>query len=280
MTNNLTHTERIFESEEFGQIRAIFKNGEPWFVAKDVAEALGYKDTVNAIKTHIANEDKQIIQRWRNTTFEIPPRGLTFTNESGVYSLIFGSKLPSAQRFKRWVTHDVLPEIRQTGSYNSISLRNSNGQLNVALIREILDDEERLQKQVEQQQLQIEQQQTQIDKMELKCDYYDKIMSDNNVMCVTPIAKDYGMSATELNKLLHTYGVQYKIDNQWILYQQYADKGYTKSVSFEPKYYNGVVLQTRWTQKGRKFIYELLKEHGILPILERNSTPVLTVING
>lgn len=280
MTNNLTHTERIFESEEFGQIRTILKDGEILFAGNDVAKALGYKNAPDALKRHVDEEDITIVKH----DTKRGARSLIFINESGLYSLILASKLESAQRFKRWVTSEVLPEIRQTGSYNTLSLRNSNGQINTSLIREILDDEERLQKQVEEQQLlidtqheQIEEQQDKIEKMEPKCDYYDKILSDKNVMCITPIAKDYGMSATELNKLLHTYGVQYKIDNQWILYQKYANKGYTKSVPFEPKYYNGVILQTRWTQKGRLFIYELLKDHGILPILERNSTPVLTV---
>lgn len=276
MTNELIKVNRIFESKEFGQIRTLIIDGVVWFVGKDVAKALGYKKPENAVRSHVREEDKGV------TKIGTPygTQKAIIINESGLYSLIFASKLESAQRFKHWVTSEVLPQIRQTGSYNNTQLIDNDGKVNLEVLKLLIAQEEESRKQIQEQQLQIEEQQDKIEKMEPKCSYYDKIMSDNNVMCVTPIAKDYGMSATELNKLLHNYGVQYKIDGQWILYQEYADKGYVKSVPFEPKYYNGVVLQTRWTQKGRKFIYELLKEHGILPILERNSTPVLTVING
>ncbi len=103
----------IFSNEEFGEIRTVVIDGEPWLVGKDVAVALGYKDTVNSLKAHIDEEDKR---GWRITT----PRGeqtMTIINESGLYSLIFGSKLESAKRFKRWVTSEVLPAIRKTGRY-------------------------------------------------------------------------------------------------------------------------------------------------------------------
>ena len=103
----------IFSNEEFGEIRTVVIDGEPWFVGKDVALALGYKDTVNSLKAHIDEEDKR---GWRITT----PRGeqtMTIINESGLYSLIFGSKLESAKRFKHWVTSEVLPAIRKTGRY-------------------------------------------------------------------------------------------------------------------------------------------------------------------
>lgn len=124
---------QIFNSEEFGEIRTITINNEPWFVGKDVAEALGYKNTKDAIGVHVANEDKRIIQRSEIATIEnyipkkalpvnfvsgdIPNRGLTAINESGLYALIFGSKLESAKRFKHWVTSEVLPSIRKTGRY-------------------------------------------------------------------------------------------------------------------------------------------------------------------
>lgn len=104
---------QIFNNPEFGDIRTVDLNGEPWFVGKDIAAALGYKDTVNALKSHVDEQDKR---GWRITT----PSGeqqATIINESGVYSLIFGSKLEGAVRFKRWVTSDVLPTLRKTGSY-------------------------------------------------------------------------------------------------------------------------------------------------------------------
>ena len=98
---------QVFNSPEFGDIRAVEIDGEPWFVGKDVAAGLGYKDTVNALKAHVDDEDKR---GWRITT----PSGeqeMTIINESGVYSLIFSSKLEKAREFKRWVTAVVLPSI-------------------------------------------------------------------------------------------------------------------------------------------------------------------------
>ena len=108
---------QIFENAEFGKVRTLVKGGEPYFVGKDVAEILGYKDTVNALKAHVDEEDKT---GWQITT---PSRGTqtaTIINESGLYSLILSSKLPDAKKFKRWVTSEVLPSIRKTGSYSTI----------------------------------------------------------------------------------------------------------------------------------------------------------------
>lgn len=106
---------KLFEHPELGQVRTTLIDGEPWFVGKDVAMALGYKDTVNALKTHVDSEDKG---GWRIAT----PSGeqeAVVINEAGLYSLIFSSKLPVAKAFKRWVTHDVLPAIRKTGTYRT-----------------------------------------------------------------------------------------------------------------------------------------------------------------
>lgn len=109
---------QVFESKEFGQIRTMDINGEPWFVGYDVAYALGYKNQSDAILKHVEEDDKRVIQKSQITTFEdVPNRGFTFINESGLYALIFGSKLDSAKRFKHWVTSEVLPSIRKTGEY-------------------------------------------------------------------------------------------------------------------------------------------------------------------
>lgn len=109
---------QLYTNEKFGEIRTTVIDGEPWFVGKDVALALGYADTKSALADHVDGEDKTLIQRGQNATFEIPNRGLTFINESGLYSLVLSSKLPSAKAFKRWITHEVIPAIRKTGTYN------------------------------------------------------------------------------------------------------------------------------------------------------------------
>ena len=104
---------KIFENEEFGQVRTINIDGEPWFAGKDVAKILGYKDTSDAMRRHVDDEDKLT----RCFTDSGQKRELYIINESGLYSVILSSKLPSAKRFKRWVTSEVLPVIRKTGSY-------------------------------------------------------------------------------------------------------------------------------------------------------------------
>lgn len=104
---------QIFNSPEFGAIRTIEKDGEPWFVGKDVAAALGYKDTVNALKSHVDAEDKG---GWQITT-QFGDKETTIINESGLYSLVLSSKLPTAKKFKRWVTNEVIPSIRKHGAY-------------------------------------------------------------------------------------------------------------------------------------------------------------------
>lgn len=108
---------QIFENEEFGEIRTVTIDNEPWFVGKDVAEALGYLKARNAISAHVSDEDKKDapIQGTQGGT-----QNMTIINESGLYALIFGSKLESAKRFKRWVTSEVLPSIRKTGSYQRL----------------------------------------------------------------------------------------------------------------------------------------------------------------
>lgn len=104
---------KTFTNKEIGTVRTIVKDGEPWFVGKDVAEILGYKETAKAIRTHICAEDKGV------SVLDTPggQQKITLINESGLYSLILGSKLPKAKTFKRWVTSEVLPTIRKTGGY-------------------------------------------------------------------------------------------------------------------------------------------------------------------
>ena len=124
---------KIFENPAFGQVRTVEREGEPWFVGKDVAEALGYSNTKDALTAHVDEEDKSILQRSEIATIEnhipksalpmnftsadVPNRGLTIINESGLYSLVLSSKLPTAKAFKRWITSEVIPSIRKNGGY-------------------------------------------------------------------------------------------------------------------------------------------------------------------
>lgn len=117
---------KVFENTDFGSVRVVDKNGEPWFVGKDVAEILGYVETAKAIRTHVEPEDKGVSE------MDTPggKQNLTIINESGLYSLIIGSKLPEAKKFKRWVTSEVLPSIRKTGKYSAHKERDEVKEMN------------------------------------------------------------------------------------------------------------------------------------------------------
>lgn len=247
---------KTFEHPEFGSIRAVEQNNEPWFVAKDIAERLGYKDTVNAIKSHVDDEDKA---GWRIAT-QFGEKEAVIINESGLYSLVLSSKLPSAKKFKRWVTSEVLPSIRRTGGYIAAKADDTPEEI---MARALLIANDTIQRQKKQ-----------IEADRPKVSYCDEILRCENAILATTIAKDYGMSAVAFNRKLNELGIQYKRGGTWFLYDKYADKGYTRSETY--KYADGdgrncASVSTKWTQKGRLFLYERLKEAGITPCVEQAS---------
>ena len=244
----------LFYNEKFGQVRGIMINNEPYFVGKDVAEVLGYSNTRDALAKHIDDDDKNTVAIHDGTSGN---PNVTIINESGLYSLILSSKLPKAKEFKRWVTSEVLPSIRKHGTY-----------MTAEKIEEVLSNPDMIiqlaiklkQERAEKEKLKIEnlQQKQIIGELKPKADYTDTILRSKKLVTITQIAKDYGMSGTEMNKLLHTLEVQYK--------------GYVHSETFTFKRSNGkedVEIVTKWTQKGRLFLYNLLKEEEILPLIEQ-----------
>lgn len=256
--NNL----KIFSNHEFGKIRTIVdENNEPWFVGKDVAEILQYKDTSDALKRHVENEDKLT----RCFTDSGQSRKMYVINESGLYSLIFSSKMDKAKEFKRWVTSEVLPAIRKDGGYMLVN-RNDNEEEIMA--RAVLI----AQKSMERLKLENKQKDQIIGELKPKADYVDKILQNKSLIKVSAIAKDYGMSAQEMNKLLHELRIQYNQGGQWLLYAKIQDKGYTSSETHVYEKKDGstdIRLLTKWTQKGRIFLYDELKKNGYLPMIER-----------
>ena len=256
---------KIFENAEFGSIRTVEINNEPWFVGKDVAETLGYAKPENAIANHVDDEDKTstLIQ---GTGSNYKSKSIII-NESGLYSLILSSKLPNAKRFKHWVTSEVLPAIRKHGMYATDELL-SNPDFAISVFQQLKAEQEEKQKllTVNKQQQQI------IGELQPKANYVDTILNNKGLVTITQIAKDYGMSGNKMNKLLNTYGVQYKQSGQWLLYSKYHDMGYTHSKTIDIVRSDGrpdIVMETKWTQKGRLFIYNLLKSNDILPIIEQ-----------
>ncbi|HCY9740709.1 TPA: phage antirepressor [Staphylococcus aureus] len=238
-------------------VRTLTVDNEPYFVGKDVAEILGYSNTRDALSKHVDEDDKEILTS-RNTTLEnLPNRGLTAVNESGLYSLIFSSKLESAKRFKRWVTSDVLPAIRKHGIYATDSVI-ENTLNNPDYIINILTEY----KKEKEQNLLLQQE---MGELKPKADYVDEILKSTGTLATTQIAADYGISAQKLNKLLHEARLQRKVNKQWVLYSEHMGKSYTESDTIPIVRSDGredTVLQTRWTQKGRLKIHEIMTEFG------------------
>lgn len=246
----------VFQNQEFGEVRSVMIEGEPWFLGKDIAENLGYRNGSRDINRHVDNEDKlteRIVLSGQN-------RETIFINESGLYSLILSSKLPNARKFKKWVTGEVLPSIRKHGAYltpDKVEEVLLNPDTIIKIAQNLKEEQEK------RRQLEIEN-----NELKPKASYCDQVLQSENAVVTTQIAKDYGMSPQALNSILHELGVQYKVDGQWVLYSKYQDKGYTKSCTVidrfgEPR------MQTKWTQKGRLFIYQMLKTIGVLPNIER-----------
>lgn len=260
----------IFNSEEFGDIRTVTIDNEPLFAGFDVADALGYKNQSDAISKHVSDEDKQIVLKSQITTLaDIPNRGLTFVNESGLYALIFGSKLESAKRFKHWVTSEVLPAIRKNGSYQLAPQGEELLALAVIEAKKTIDS---LKDQCKFLGEQAVENQKLISELQPKANYVDKILQSKSLVTITQIAKDYGLSGRKMNQILKELKIQYKVGGQWVLYSKHQNNGYVHSRTIDITRADGrpdVTMQTEWTQKGRLFLYEELKKHGYVPVIEQ-----------
>lgn len=180
-------------------------------------------------------------------------------NESGLYSLIMSSKLPSAKRFKRWVTSEVLPSIRKHGAY-----------INDEILAEAIKSQDfafELFRKLQSEKGKNEALTDYVTELRPKARYCDLILQCKNAVQVTLIARDYGMTAVAFNRLLHDLGIQFRIGPTWVLYKRHADQGYTKSKTYCTPSGMGVI-HTQWTQKGRLFLYEALAAAGIFPLME------------
>ncbi len=252
----------VFKNQEFGEVRTITIDDEPYFVGKDVADILGYSRPDHAINNHVDDEDKLMYQI--DTLGQ--KRQMFIINESGLYSLILSSKLPNTRRFKRWVTSEVLPAIRKHGMY-AIDDLIANPDLGIAALNALKEEREKNKKLEESVAVKTQQ----ISEMIPKASYYDVVLNCKDLVSISTIAKDYGWSAKKMNKTLHEKGIQFKQRETWLLYQKYAEKGYTstKTHTYLDSEGQHTKVHTYWTQKGRLFIYDLLKKDGIYPNIER-----------
>ena len=239
------------------QVRTVEINNEPWFVLKDVCAVLDLGSAHKVSERLDEDERNQIpltdsLGRKQETTI---------INESGLYNVILRSDKPEAKPFRKWVTSEVLPSIRKTGSY---ALPKDYP----AALRALADAEEaKLRLLAEnQQQAQV------IADFEPIRQYVDTILESKGTMATSQIAADYGLTAQKLNKILHDGGIQRNVNGQWLLYAKHMGMGYTKSKTIQIIRSDGrpdTIMQTQWTQKGRLMIHEILTARGIEAVMDR-----------
>ncbi|GHV39864.1 phage antirepressor KilAC domain-containing protein [Clostridia bacterium] len=266
---NGSNTSQIqeFYSEEFGCLGILTIEGKPYFPAVECATALGYTKPHNAISRHCDHSLKRGVvssttNQYGTTTAQTVEK--TFIPEGDLYRLIIRSKLPAAQRFEMWVFDTVLPSIRKHGAYilpDNLEEMIASPDFAIAVLTELQKERE----------LNAE--------LAPKARYYDHILQTKNALPVSLIAKDYGMSASKFNKMLHTLRIQYNVAGTWLLYQDYAGKGYTisRTYHFGEK---SAAVHTCWTQKGRLFLYDFLAEFDVLPLAELLEDVILSGVFG
>lgn len=256
---------QIFRSEQFGEIRTLGTPDRPLFCLADVCKALGLRrcDVTRRLSKGVGSTHP--LSTGGGT------QSLNFVNEDGLYDVILDSRKPQAKKFRKWVTSEVLPAIRKHGAYmtsEAIEKAITEPDFLIRLATNL--KEERQKRMIAEQKandLQIE-----VKAMKDKVSYLDIILASKSSVLVTQIAQDYGESPRKFNKRLQEMKIQYKRGQQWILYADYMACGYVTSETYSFKRKDGtedVRMNTKWTQKGRKFLYDKLKSVGIVPMIER-----------
>lgn len=257
----------IFKNEQFGEVRTVLINDEPYFSLSDVCKVLEIKNSRDA-KTRLnlngVGSTDIIDNMGRHQQMD-------FINEANLYKLVFQSRKPEAQKFADWVTEEVLPSIRKHGAYmteQTLEQALTDPEFLIKLATQLKEEKEKNKKL--ETDLGIVRQQ--LSEATPKATYYDIVLSCKDAMPISVIAKDYGMTAFELNSYLRENNVQYKCGDTWLLKKEFACFGYTDSetnIYHDKKGVEHSKIHTKWTQKGRLFIYELLKKNNILPIVEK-----------
>ena len=254
----------VFENPEFGRIRTMTdKKGYPLFCGKDVCEALGYRKPDVAVRQHVTARDVTkryvglMVGKKKDGTPIVQQRQILFVTESGLYDLIFGSKLDTAQKFKHWVTAVVLPQIRKTGGFVPLNESDTDEDIRRRT-------EEVLKATLEQKDKLIAEQEVEIDRLLPKALYTDSVLESISCYTTTQIAKELGMTAQELNRWLCVERIQYYQSGQYMLYAEYAHRGLAKSRTHYELFVGRDTVLTRmylvWTEKGREFIHLKAKE--------------------
>ena len=235
---------KVFSNEEFGKVRVLNIDNEPWFVGRDVAEVLGYSNTRDAISKHVDEEDKGVAK------CDTPSgaQQMTIINESGMYSLILSSKLPNAKKFKRWVTSEVLPSIRKTGSYNLPDFNNP-AEAARAWAKEYEEKQKAL---------------AQVTEMKPKAEFYDDVTGSTDTIDIGSVAKVLNIPNMGRNKLFAFLRENKILNRRNEPYQEYVDKGYFRQIetSWEHNGTTHINLKTVVFQKGVDYIRQLVLKKG------------------
>lgn len=268
-----TQLQVLKQTELCGQQFAVYGTAEePLFLASDVAEWIEHSNVSEMLRS-VDDDEKLtsvILRAGQN-------RECNFLTEDGLYEVLMQSRKPIAKQFKKGVKK-ILHEIRTIGGYLATMPEDTPEMIMARAVLVAQSTIEKKNKQIEEQQQlllaqgeQITEMQGEINKMLPKVSYYDQILQSKSTVCTTQIAADYGMSAKKFNILLRNYKIQRKVGNQWILYAPYNTMGYTHSETFIPEASTTgkVIMSTRWTQKGRLFLYDFLKKRGVLPLIEQ-----------
>jgi prophage antirepressor-like protein len=266
----------VFSYNDNHTVRTLMIDNEPWFVAKDVCDILEiskYRDALSRL-----DDDE------RGSVLVDTPGGkqeMGAVNESGLYSIIMKSRKPEAKVFKKWITHEVIPSIRKSGKYDVVNTIQDSYMIQnpVERAKAWIVEQEKLQlAELQVKELEIVvvkkdevilEKDEMIQELEPDAIYARDMLIGNGLSLATDIAKIYGMSSHKFNKLLNTLNVQYKLkgSNHWLLYSKYDGLGYThlKSTRIETKYDSKTSYTMMWTEKGKRFLYDLLSELNIYP---------------
>ncbi|MGS6024326.1 phage antirepressor [Limosilactobacillus fermentum] len=266
-------TEKILENQVVKQANEqMFKYGDVELPVKTYADGSIEFDAEQAAigfgLFEVKNGKKYVIWKRVNKYLSTEVSKGDFITEPQFYKLAIKANNQVAEKFQNWVTSEVLPSIRKHGAYltdkTAYEITHSKEALGKLLMQagQRLIDKNR----------EIESLSAELEVANKKANYVDVIIDSRDDITTTQVAQDYGMSAVSFNKLLKELGVQRKVNNQWILYAKYQGKGYIASRTIPITGHDGRVhtkINTTWTQKGRLFLYELLKANGILPLIER-----------
>lgn len=268
----------VFAHPKFGKIAtAISEDGEVLFKAKDVATILGYTNPAKAIRDHCEGVN-ELFTPYENQHGKVTMTPTKFIPEADVYALIFGSKLPAAKEFRRWVFEEVLPCIRKNGAYmtDDVQARAIDDPDFLMKLAKALKEQKQ---KIREQKKIITEQSAEIEQLANRASYVEQVLACPNLICITQIAQDYGMSARKFNLILEQLRIQYKVNGQWILFAEYKDAGYVQSATSVDENGRGH-LWTYWTQNGRLFLYEILKKQKILPTMEKMMVADINLFSG